>query len=77
MGRNFGKGIVHSSSCNRRLPEKGGDFNLSIVKLEEGPCMMSSVLGAEPDQVKIGTKVNARIDNSGEKPRVVFDIAKD
>ena len=72
-----GKGIVHSSSCNRRLPEKGGDFNLSIVKLEEGPCMMSSVLGAEPDQVKIGTKVNARIDNTGEKPRVVFDIAKD
>ena len=50
---------------------------MSIVKLEEGPCMMSSVLGAEPDQVKIGTKVNARIDNSGEKPRVVFDIAKD
>ena len=26
-----GKGIVHSSSCNRRLPEKGGDFNLSII----------------------------------------------
>ena len=39
--------------------------------------MMSSVIGAEPDQVKIGTKVNARIDNSGKKPRVVFDIAKD
>ena len=72
-----GNGVVYSSSCNRRLPEKGGDFNLSIVKLEEGPCMMSSVLGVEPDQVKIGTKVNARIDNSGEKPRVVFDIAKD
>ena len=62
MGRNFWKGIVHSSSCNRRLPEKGGDFNLSIIKLEEGPCMMSSVLGVEPDQVKIGTKVNARIE---------------
>ena len=72
-----GNGVVYSSSCNRRLPEKGGDFNLSIIKLEEGPCMMSSVLGAEPDQVKIGTKVNARIDNTGEKPRVVFDIAKD
>ena len=72
-----GKGVVHSSSCNRRLLEKGGDFNLSIIKLEEGPCMMSSVLGVEPNQVKIGTRVNARIDNTGKKPRVVFDIAKD
>ena len=72
-----GIGTVHSTTCNRRLPEKGGDFNLSIIKLEEGPCMMSSVLGIEPDQVKIGTKVNARIDNTGEKPRVVFDIAKE
>ena len=71
-----GKGIVHSSSCNRRLPEKGGDFNLSIIKLEEGPCMMSTVVGVEPDQVTIGTKVNARIDNSCEKPRVVFDVVK-
>ena len=67
---------MHSSSCNRRLPEKGGDFNLSIIKLEEGPCMMSSVVGVEPDQVTIGSKVNARIDNSGEKPRVVFDVVK-
>ena len=50
---------------------------MSIVKLEEGPCMMSSVMGVKPDQVEIGTKVNARIDNTGEKPRVVFDIAKD
>ena len=50
---------------------------MSIIKLEEGPCMISSAVGIEPDQVKIGTKVNARIDNTGEKPRVVFDIAKD
>ena len=27
-----GNGIVHSTSCNRRLPEKGGDFNLSIIE---------------------------------------------
>ena len=26
-----GNGVVHSTSCNRRLPEKGGDFNLSII----------------------------------------------
>ena len=71
-----GSGVVYSSSCNRRLPEKGGDFNLSIIKLEEGPCMMSSVVSVEPDQVEIGTKVNARIDDSGEKPRVVFEVVK-
>ena len=26
-----GNGEVYSSSCNRRLPEKGGDFNLSLI----------------------------------------------
>ena len=26
-----GIGTVHSTTCNRRLPEKGGDFNLSLM----------------------------------------------
>ena len=38
--------------------------------------MMSSVLGVEPDQVKIGTKVNARIDNTGEKPELFLILQR-
>ena len=46
-----GNGVVYSSSCNRRLPEKGGDFNLSLITLEEGPRMMARVEGIDPDKV--------------------------
>ena len=69
-----GKGIVHSSSCNRRLPEKGGDFNLSLITLEEGPRMMARVEGIDPDKVEIGQKVKARISSLNGEPAVIFDI---
>ena len=72
-----GTGIVHTTGCNRRLPEKGGDFNLSIIELDEGPMMMASVFGVEPDKVEIGDKVKARIVELQGEPNVVFDLIKD
>ena len=69
-----GKGIVHSSSCNRRLPEKGGDFNLSLITLEEGPRMMARVEGVEPDKLDIGQKVKARISDLNGEPAIIFDV---
>ena len=69
-----GKGVVHSSSCNRRLPEKGGDFNLSLITLDEGPRMMARVEGTEPDKVEIGQKVKARISILNGEPAIIFDI---
>jgi hypothetical protein len=46
-----GNGVVYSTTCNRRLPEKGGDFNLSLITLDEGPRIMSRVEGMDPDKV--------------------------
>ena len=69
-----GNGVVFSSSCNRRLPEKGGDFNLSLITLEEGPRMMARVEGIDPDKVEIGQKVKARISSLNGEPAVIFDI---
>ena len=69
-----GNGIVHSTTCNRRLPEKGGDFNLSLITLEEGPRMMARVEGVEPDKVDIGQKVKARISNLNGEPAIIFDV---
>ena len=69
-----GNGVVYSSSCNRRLPEKGGDFNLSLITLEEGPRMMSRVEGVDPDKVEIGQKVKARISSLNGEPAIIFDI---
>tara|TARA_B100000401_G_scaffold437716_1_gene383988 strand:+ start:324 stop:713 length:390 start_codon:yes stop_codon:yes gene_type:complete len=72
-----GNGVVHSTTCNRRLPEKGGDFNLSIIKLDEGPKMMAMVFGVEPDKVEIGNKVQARIIELKGENNIVFDLIKD
>ena len=69
-----GNGEVYSSSCNRRLPEKGGDFNLSLITLEEGPRMMARVEGIDPDKVEIGQKVKARISSLNGEPAIIFDI---
>ena len=69
-----GNGEVYISSCNRRLPEKGVDFNLSLITLEEGPRMMARVEGIDPDKVEIGQKVKARISSLNGEPAVIFDI---
>ena len=69
-----GRGVVYSASCNRRLPEKGGDFNLSLITLEEGPRMMARVEGVDPDKVEIGQKVKARISTLKGEPAIIFDI---
>ena len=69
-----GIGTVHSTTCNRRLPEKGGDFNLSLITLHEGPRMMARVEGTETDKVQIGQIVKARMSILNGEPAVIFDI---
>jgi uncharacterized OB-fold protein len=71
-----GNGIVYSTSCNRRLPEKGGDFNISLITLQEGPRMMAKIEGVAPDQVFIGQKVKARISSLKGEPAIIFDIVE-
>ncbi len=71
-----GAGVVYSSTVVRRKPEAGGDYNVALVDLAEGPRMMSRVVGIEPTGVKIGMKVKARIAQGdpakGEAPIVEF-----
>jgi uncharacterized OB-fold protein len=72
-----GRGTVYSITTVRRPAKHGGDYNTSIVQLDEGPRMLTRVLGVEPDDVKIGMKVSARIekpvwDESATQPLVVF-----
>ena len=71
-----GDGIVYSTSCNRRLPEKGDDFNISLITLQEGPRMMAKIEGVAPDQVVIGQKVKARISSLKGEPAIIFDIVE-
>lgn len=70
-----GEGTVYATTVTRRRPEKGGDYNVALIDLAEGPRMMSRVVGIESDQVKIGMKVRAKIEELNGAPAVVFEPA--
>jgi len=67
-----GKGTVYSTSVVRRKPEKGGNYNISLIDLEEGPRMMSRVIDVDPEEVTIGMEVSAHVGMVDDKPAVVF-----
>jgi uncharacterized OB-fold protein len=56
-----GEGTVYSTTPVRQKPERGGDYNVSIIELAEGPRMMSAVRSVAPDQVAIGLQVTAML----------------
>lgn len=68
-----GTGTVYSTTTVRRKPEAGGDYDVSLIDLDEGVRMMSRVEGVPPAQVKIGMRVRARVVKNGSAGLVVFD----
>lgn len=68
-----GGGTVYSTTVNRRSPEKGGTSGLVLVDLDEGPRMLSRVVGMPPEDVTIGMKVRARIEDVNGEPAVVWE----
>jgi uncharacterized OB-fold protein len=69
----LGTGVVYSTTTVRRKPEAGGDYDVSIIELDEGVRLMSQVLGLDPHEVKIGMRVQLSVvpDPSGQH-KVVF-----
>ena len=67
-----GKGRVHTTTVVRRKPERGGDYNVCIVELEEGVRMMSRVEGITPGDVVIDMEVNAFVGEAEGAPAVFF-----
>lgn len=68
-----GDGIVYSTSVVRQRPERGGDYNVAVIQLAEGPRLMSRVENIDPHAVAIDMKVRARITEDDGAPYVVFD----
>ncbi len=73
-----GLGVVYSTTISRRRPDRGGDFNISLIELQEGPRLMSRVENIPPGDVEIGMPVRARIAGGGgededEDYMLVFD----
>ncbi|MBY8974518.1 OB-fold domain-containing protein [Rhodobacteraceae bacterium NNCM2] len=71
-----GEGTVYATTINRQRPEKGGDYNIALIDLAEGPRMMARVEGIAPDAVTIGLKVKAHIGELGGQPAVIFTPAE-
>ena len=69
-----GLGTVFATTTTSRRPEQGGNYNISIIELEEGPRMMSKVIGINSEKVEIGMKVKAEISEIDGKKAVVFRV---
>lgn len=65
-----GRGVVYSVTIVR----KGGDsdYTVVLVDLDEGPRLMSRVVGMPVEQVRIGMAVRSRIDTVDGAPLLVF-----
>ena len=72
-----GTGTVYSVTTVRRKADAGGDYNVSLIDLDEGVRLMSRVEQLSPDQVKIGQRVKARVQITNGKGLVVFDPLKE
>lgn len=65
-------GSVYSATTVRQRPDRGGDYGLAIVSLDEGARMLSRVLDVEPAQVRIGDRVVATITSLDDGPAIGF-----
>jgi uncharacterized OB-fold protein len=68
-----GKGSVYAVTTVRRKQEAGGDYNVSLIDLDENVRMMSRVEGSAPSDVHIGMRVRARVLQHAGRGLVVFD----
>lgn len=72
-----GNGTVYAVTTVRRKADVGGDYNVSLVDLDEGVRLMSRIDNLAPNDVKIGQRVKARVlvtdANGVSKGVVVFD----
>ena len=67
-----GRGTVYACSTIARKADAGGNYNVSLIDLEEGVRMMSRVEGVAPEAVHIGQRVLARVSQQGGRGLVVF-----
>lgn len=71
-----GAGTVYSTTYMPRKAADGGDYNVAIVRLDEGVQMMSRVDKVAPADVAIGMRVRAVVRVENGNPMVVFEPAE-
>jgi uncharacterized OB-fold protein len=70
-----GRGVVHSFTVVGQKPP-AEDYNICLIDLEEGPRLMSRVVGLGAEALAIGLKVEALVDPQGEEPVLLFRPVK-
>ncbi|ROZ75284.1 Zn-ribbon domain-containing OB-fold protein [Ramlibacter sp. WS9] len=68
-----GTGTVYAVTTVRRKPAEGGDLNVSLIDLDEGVRLMSRVENLAPGTVRIGQRVQARVQLKEGRGLVLFD----
>ena len=71
-----GTGTVYAVTTVRRKPAEGGDLNISLIDLDEGPRLMSRVENVAPGAVRIGQRVRARVQVKDGRGLVLFDAVE-
>ena len=63
-----GKGVIESFTVVRRGISRAYEspYAVALVRLAEGPVMMSSLVGAEPEQVRVGASVSVEFEDWGD-----------
>lgn len=69
-----GSGTVYAVTTVRRKAEAGGDYNVSLIDLDEGVRLMSRVEGLPSTELRIGQRVKARVVQHNGQGLVVFDL---
>ena len=67
-----GKGRVYTATVVRRSQNRGGDYNVCMVELQEGVRMMSRVEDIAPGEVAIDMAVTAFVGEAEGAPAVLF-----
>jgi len=67
-----GTGTVYSTSTERYRPEAGGDKNIAVVQLDEGPRLLTRVTDIAPAEVRIGMRVAAHIGEENGIKMILF-----
>ena len=68
-----GVGTVYAMTTVRRKADQGGDYNVCLVRLDEGVQMMARVEHLAPAALQVGLRVRARVTQKDGHGLVVFD----
>lgn len=71
-----GSGTVYAVTTVRRKADAGGDYNVSLIDLDEGVRLMSRVANRAPAEVCIGQRVQARVQVEQGRGLVLFDVVE-